>query len=59
METTTGPALWLILLTIGVICLGAAAIYGMMRNRRRTLSERVTTEVETKHHYQQQNRDDS
>lgn len=59
METTTGPALWLILLTIGVIALGAAAIYGIMRNRQRTLSERVTTEVETKREYQREDRDES
>ena len=54
---TTGPALWLILLTFGVVVLGAAMIYGTMRNRQRTLSERVTTEVETKREYQREDRD--
>ena len=45
---TTGPGLWLIALTIGVVILGGAIIYGIMRNRSRSLSERVLTEVETK-----------
>jgi hypothetical protein len=59
MEATTGPALWLILLTIGVVALGAAAVYGIMRNRQRTLSDRVTTEVETRREYQKEDRDES
>ena len=54
---TTGPALWLIFLTFGVVVLGAAMIYGTMRNRQRTLSERVTTEFETKREYQREDRD--
>jgi hypothetical protein len=47
-----GPAFWLILLTIGVLALGGAMIYGIMRNRERTLAERVTTDVETKREYE-------
>ena len=56
---TVGPALWLIVLTIGAVALGAAVIYGMMRNRSRTLAERVTTEVETKREYEREDRDAS
>jgi len=54
---TTGPALWLIVLTIGVLILGAAIVYGIMRNRSRTLSERMRTEVETKREYEREDRD--
>ena len=54
---TIGPGLWLIALTIGVAILAAAAIYGIMRNRSRTLSERVTTEVETKRQYEREDKD--
>lgn len=54
-----GPSLWLILLTVGVVVLGGAMIYGTMRNRQRTLSEKVTTEVETRREYQREDRDAS
>lgn len=54
---TSGPALWLIVLTVGVIVLGAAIVYGMWRNRNRTLSERVLTEVETKREYEREDKD--
>lgn len=54
---TTGPGLWLIALTIGVVILGGAIIYGIMRNRSRSLSERVLTEVETKREYEREDRD--
>lgn len=54
-----GPTMWLILLTIGVVILGGAMIYGTMRNRTRTLAERVTTEVETKREYEREDRDAS
>lgn len=56
---TSGPSLWLILLTIGVIALGAAAIYGIVRNRQRTAAEKVVTEVETKREYEREDRDQS
>jgi hypothetical protein len=52
-----GQAIWLVLLTLGVVVLAAAAIYGTMRNRQRTLSEKVTTEVATKQNYERENRD--
>lgn len=52
-----GPAFWLILLTIGVIVLAGAIVYGTMRNRDRTVSERVATEVETKREYEREDRD--
>lgn len=54
-----GPVLWLIALTIGVVVLGAAILYGMARNRDRSLAERVTTEVETKREYEREDRDDT
>jgi hypothetical protein len=52
-----GQAIWLILLTLGVVVLAAAMIYGTTRNRKRSLAERVTTEVETKREYQREDRD--
>ena len=55
---TIGPGLWLIALTVGVVILAAAAIYGIMRNRNRTLAERVTTEVETRREYEREDRDE-
>ena len=54
-----GPGFWLILLTLGVVVLGAALAYGMLNNRKRTLAERVTTEVETRREYDRENRDAS
>jgi predicted MFS family arabinose efflux permease len=52
-----GQAIWLVLLTLGVVVLAGAMIYGIMRNRQRTLSERVMTEVETKREYEREDRD--
>lgn len=54
-----GPALWLILLTVGVAVLGAAMIYGTAQNRKRTPTERVITEAETKREYEREDRDPS
>ena len=54
-----GQAMWLVLLTVGVAILAAAMIYGTMRNRQRTLSERVLTEVETRREYEREDRDAS
>lgn len=53
-----GQAFWLILLTIGVVLLAGAMIYGTMRNRKRTLGERVATEVATKREYEREDRDE-
>lgn len=53
-----GPALWLIVLTIGVIVLGVAMAYGMRRNRDPTLSEKITTEVETRRGYEKQDKNE-
>lgn len=52
-----GTALWFIVLTIGTIMLGAAMIYAITRNRHRSLSDRVTTEVETRHEYEREDSD--
>lgn len=54
-----GQAFWLILLTLGVVVLGGAMVYGIMRNRKRTVSEKVTTEIETKREYEREDRDKS
>ncbi|HEV7344369.1 MAG TPA: hypothetical protein VGN60_01870 [Devosia sp.] len=48
---TSGPGLWLILLTIGVIALGGAMAYGLTRNRTRTRGEEVRTEAATRQQY--------
>lgn len=56
---TSGPSLWLILLTVGVVLLGLAMAYGVMRNRKRTAGERVATEVGTKREYAEEDRDAS
>lgn len=52
-----GQAIWAVLITVGVVILAAGLIYGMSRNRQRTLSERVLTEVETKREYEREDRD--
>jgi hypothetical protein len=57
MEMEAGPSIWLILLTVGVIILAGAIIYGIMRNRQRSVSERVHTELETKREYAAEDRD--
>ncbi len=54
-----GQAIWAVVITVGVAILAAGMIYGIMRNRQRTLSERVLTEVETKREYQREDRDAS
>ena len=59
METTSGPSLWLILLTIGVIALGVAMAYGMLRNRKRSVREEIATEVGTKQEYRRADREES
>jgi FtsZ-interacting cell division protein ZipA len=55
---TSGPALWLILLTVGVIALAAAIIYGMTRNRKRRPIEEAVTEAATKDEYRREDRDE-
>ena len=52
-----GQAVWAVLVTIGVVVLAAGMIFGLMRNRNRTLSEKVTTERATKQAYERENRD--
>jgi len=51
------PYVWLIALTVGVVLLGAAMSFGILRNRDRTLSEKVLTEVETKREYEREDHD--
>jgi hypothetical protein len=40
------PILWLLLLTVGVACLGAAMVYGTMRNRKRTRSSAISPRLQ-------------
>jgi hypothetical protein len=54
---TSGQTFWLILLTLGVVVLAAAMIYGAMRNRRRTPLEEVRTEAATRREYAEEDRD--
>ena len=56
---TSGPTFWLILLTVGVVVLAAAIIYGMLRNRQRTWQEIATTEAATRREYAEEDRDQS
>lgn len=56
METIP-PFIWLIAVTVGVVLLGGAMIYGTMRNRQRTVTEKIVTEVETKRNYEREDKD--
>lgn len=56
---TSGQTFWLILLTLGVVVLAAAIIYGMLRNRQRTRLEEATTEAATRREYAEEDRDQS
>ena len=55
----SGPAFWLILLTVGVAALGLVMAYASSRNKKRTAQERLQTEVATKQEYRKEHRDDS
>jgi hypothetical protein len=55
----SGPAFWLVLLTLGVVVLAVAIGYGMMRNRQRTRLEKAHTEIETRREYQREDQDHS
>ena len=50
MEIT--PALWLLVLTVGVIALGAAMLYARQRNKMRTPAEKARTDAATRDQYQ-------
>ena len=54
---TSGQTFWLILLTLGVVVLAAAIIYGMLRNRQRTRLEEATTDAGTRPEYDEEDRD--
>jgi len=56
---TSGQTFWLILLTLGVVVLAAAIIYGMLRNRQRTRLEEAATEAATRREYAEEDRDQS
>jgi hypothetical protein len=55
----SGPTLWLLLLTIGVVALGLAIGYGISQNQKRTAAEKALTEAATQREYQQEDRDRS
>jgi len=54
--TTT---VWLLILTVGVIVLGAAMAWGLIRNRARSPAERQMTEAATRREYQAEDKDES
>jgi hypothetical protein len=56
-ELGTQKPLWL--WVIGSIILGAAIVYGIMRNRNRTRSERAATDQATKGLYAREDHDNS
>lgn len=56
---TAGPALWLIILTIGVIALAAALAYGRIRSNQQTPAERARTEAAARAEQLAEDRDDS
>ena len=55
----SGPALWLIVLTVGVIALAAALAYAIRRNSQRTPVEQARTEVAARAEQLAEDRDDS
>ena len=55
----SGPTFWLMLLTIGVIALGAAMVFGMRRNQTRSRSDRLATDAATRRQYQAEDRNRS
>ena len=59
MEVQSGPSIWLILVTIGVVVLALAAVFGIMRNRQRTGTEKAITEAATRANYQAEDRNRS
>lgn len=57
MDMQSGPAMWLTVLTIGVVVLAAALVFGIMRNRQRTPTERAVSEAATKAEYAVEDKD--
>ena len=55
----SGPAFWLILLTVGVAALGLVMAYASSRNKKRTAQDRLQTEAPTKQESREEHRDDS
>ena len=55
----SGPTVWLLLLTVGAVALGAAIIYGMSQNRKRTPAEKALTEAATRREHEIEDRDHS
>ena len=54
-----GQAMWAVLLTLGVVALAGAMIFGTLRNRQRTPTEKIVTEAATKREYEREDRDQS
>lgn len=55
----SGPSVWLILLTVGVVILGLAMAYGAYRSRQQSRSEKALTEAATRREYEREDRDPS
>jgi hypothetical protein len=55
----SGPALWLVLLTVGVLALGLAMVFAQRRNTKRTQAEKILTEVATRGEYEAEDRNRS
>ncbi len=56
---SSGPSFWMIVLTLGAVALALAIIYGMRRNRERSLSEKAHTEAATRREYEREDQDRS
>jgi len=52
MEIT--PTIWLIILTLGVVVLGLAMLYGRSRNKECTPAEKAYTEAATRAEYREE-----
>lgn len=55
----SGPTVWLLLLTVGAVVLGAAPVYGISQNQKRTPGEKALTEAATRAEYKKEDRDHS
>ena len=55
----SGPAFWLILLTVGVAALGIAVVFAQRQNSKRSPAEKILTEVATRSEYKAEDRDAS
>ncbi|WIY53577.1 hypothetical protein O9Z70_03295 [Devosia sp. YIM 151766] len=57
--SASGPAMWMFAIAGGAVILFCALVYGIMRNRDRTLAERRTTEAASRAEYSAEDKDKS